>query len=365
MSNHSLRASLRCLAHPAVWLSIALLLLNDHLLKVAAPSWLTGKLSDIVGLFFPFVLAAALSLLPGPLRRLPPMTLGRIAFAVTAAWFTAMKATPLGHAWAVQAISALLGRPIAVAFDPTDLLALAMLWPAWRLWRTATAETPHAFPLRAGWLALTLAAAASAASLVPVPPPLPPLPPVVMTIIGHLATLAPDSEGSILLQVRDPVTGKSIPNARVKVLLGTPGRKSQEVFSGKTDENGLLTARFPVPESVEDPEQLLTIVAETDKGSARHDEEVYVGRVYNVLVSTDKPVYQPGQVIHMRALALDTVALKAAQEQPLVLTVQDPQGNRVMRKELTTSRWASLWLTSPWTARPSAATTSSPPRWGQ
>ena len=97
--------------------------------------------------------------------------------------------------------------------------------------------------------------------------------------------------------------------------------------------------RFPVPETVDHPEQKLTILADTDVGSVEYTEDVYVGRIYNVLLSTDKPVYQPGQVIHMRALALDTVALKAAQAQPMALTVQDPQGNRIMRRELTTSDW--------------------------
>ena len=126
---------------------------------------------------------------------------------------------------------------------------------------------------------------------------------------------------------------------RVKVLLTTPGRGGQEVFSGTTDRNGMVTVRFPVPESVEDPEQTLTIVADTDRGSVEYQEDVYVGRIYNVMLSTDKPVYQPGQVIHMRALALDTVALKAAQAEQLVLTVQDPQGNRIMRRELATSDW--------------------------
>ena len=40
--------------------------------------------------------------------------------------------------------------------------------------------------------------------------------------------------------------------------------------------------------------------------------DVYVGRTFNVLASTDKPVYQPGQVIHIRGLALDTLDMHAA-----------------------------------------------------
>ncbi len=60
IKNEIARNSLRCLQHPATWLSIALLLVNDHVLKVLYPSWITGKLSDFAGLFFfPFLLALA------------------------------------------------------------------------------------------------------------------------------------------------------------------------------------------------------------------------------------------------------------------------------------------------------------------
>lgn len=335
----ALGTSLRCLVHPVTLLSIALLLLNDHLFKVMAPSWLTGKVSDLAGLFFfPFLLAAVLSILLRPLRRPMPTTIGRLAFTVTAVWFAAAKATPWGHALTVQIVSALLGHPASIVLDPTDLIGLVALWPAWRLWRRAAAEAHRGGSLRAGWLALAMATVATVATSPPPPTPTP-VSPISMTVIGHPYTLAPGSQGALQVQVRDRAEGQAVPNARVEVQLGTPGRRSQQVFAGQTDENGLLTVRFDVPETVEEPDQALTIIANTERGAARHQEDVYVGRVYNVLLSTDKPVYQPGQTIHMRALALDTVALKAAQDQTLVLTVQDPKANRVMRQELTTSRW--------------------------
>lgn len=204
------------------------------------------------------------------------------------------------------------------------------------------------FRIGASFSALAFILAVLLAGCLP-PPPRPPvpviveeverLPPIVMTLVGHTYTLAPGSEAAFLVQVRNRQAGRPLADARVRVQLSAPGAGPQQVFSGTTDEQGTVTVRFPVPESVSAWEQVLTVVAETDQGAVQHREEVYVGRVYNVLISTDKPIYQPGQVIHMRALALDTVALKAAQGEPLVLTVQDPEGNRVMRKEVITSRW--------------------------
>jgi len=146
-------------------LSIALLLLNDHLFKVIAPSWITGKVSDFAGLFFfPFLLAAALSVLLTPLRQFKLMIIGRIAFAITAAWFTAAKATPFGHTLTVQVVSAMVGHEVSVILDPTDLIALVMLWPAWRLWRREAVKADRRFSIRAGWLALALATMATVAT---------------------------------------------------------------------------------------------------------------------------------------------------------------------------------------------------------
>lgn len=47
-----LEASLRCFKRPSVLFAIGLLLLNDHYLKGAFPSWWTGKLSDGRGCSF-------------------------------------------------------------------------------------------------------------------------------------------------------------------------------------------------------------------------------------------------------------------------------------------------------------------------
>ena len=61
MSHPEERSLATVMRHPAVLGSVALLVLNDHLLKQAYPGWLTGKLSDVSGLvFFPVLLAMLL-----------------------------------------------------------------------------------------------------------------------------------------------------------------------------------------------------------------------------------------------------------------------------------------------------------------
>ena len=165
MSNRSWRTSLSCLVHPATLGSIALLLLNDHVLKGAAPSLLTGKLSDLAGVFFfPFLLAAVVSLVVEWWARPRPATLGLVAIGITGAWFTLLKLSPLANAWTCGLLSALWGGPVVLLLDATDLVALVMLWPAWRLWRRESARAPDAPPRRLAWAALAVATMATVAT---------------------------------------------------------------------------------------------------------------------------------------------------------------------------------------------------------
>ena len=64
------------------------------------------------------------------------------------------------------------------------------------------------------------------------------------------------------------------------------------------------------------------------------------------MLVTDKPLYQPGQLIHLRALALQTHDLTPVAKQPLTFEVEDGKGNKVFKKELTRRTTASPRPTS-------------------
>ncbi len=126
--------SLRALKHPLALLSIGLLLLNDHVLKAIVPSWLTGKLSDFAGLFFfPFLLAAMLAF---PLEglQLPSRRIMALSCGLTALWFTLIKTAPVANEATEAFTSWLVGGPTRIVLDPTDLIALPIIWAAWQLW---------------------------------------------------------------------------------------------------------------------------------------------------------------------------------------------------------------------------------------
>ncbi|HJL18391.1 MAG TPA: hypothetical protein RMH99_22195 [Sandaracinaceae bacterium LLY-WYZ-13_1] len=146
------------LRHPVWWAALALLVINDHVLKGAdlVPAWLTGKLSDFAGLVVAPVLLSALLGSRGPRRR-------AFAFAAVGGWFAAANLfAPVAAATSTAA--AWVGLSWTLWVDPTDLVALAALPLAWHVASADRALAPRAWGER---LALGLGVAACVAS----PPP--------------------------------------------------------------------------------------------------------------------------------------------------------------------------------------------------
>ncbi len=113
----------RGLLRPEVLLATAVLLLNDHWLKGAGllPGWLTGKLSDVAGLFiFPILLAKLIHIAVGPLQRRQITALSLATTLLTAAGFTLANIHAGFNAW----LSHVWGR---MWMDPTDLWTLPIL----------------------------------------------------------------------------------------------------------------------------------------------------------------------------------------------------------------------------------------------
>ena len=111
-------------------LAMALVALNDHVLKGAGllPAAVTGKLSDVAGLYFAPLLVAELWMLARPTaERGAPVR--RVAWAALGfgLLFTAIKTSATASALHDAVAGALLHYPVRNTVDPTDLMALLML----------------------------------------------------------------------------------------------------------------------------------------------------------------------------------------------------------------------------------------------
>lgn len=102
------------LASPLFLGAVALLTVNDHLLKERWPGLVTGKLSDFAGVV---VVAVLLVVLTGSRS---------LAVGLTVVGFVALKTIPGVTLLTAQVLGGTTRR------DPTDLVALAVLVPCWR-----------------------------------------------------------------------------------------------------------------------------------------------------------------------------------------------------------------------------------------
>ncbi|MFE4500273.1 hypothetical protein ACFRFQ_10450 [Rhodococcus sp. NPDC056743] len=141
------------LLSPWALVSVATVLINDHVLKDAFGNTLTGKLSDIAGVFlFPLLLLSVLEVLRRSL-------VGRAAIAwsiaVTGIGFAAVKlVAPVGDAyeWVIGflrwAAGGLRGDilPILVFRDPSDLWVLPILFASYLVITHNRTRAPEGAP---------------------------------------------------------------------------------------------------------------------------------------------------------------------------------------------------------------------------
>jgi uncharacterized protein YfaS (alpha-2-macroglobulin family) len=59
----------------------------------------------------------------------------------------------------------------------------------------------------------------------------------------------------------------------------------------------------------------------------------------SIRLTTEKPIYQPGQTIHVRAIALDRSNHEAAANRKMTFEVEDSRGNKVFKKATATDKF--------------------------
>ncbi len=158
------KTDLITLTHPFILLSIFILLINDHVLKIYFPSVLTGKLSDFAGLFFfPILLSVILHFVVKPFQILS-RNIALASFFFTVIFFSLIKTDPFFNDFIEELFS------IQIIRDPSDLMALIMLPLAWKLRENIVSESKTRIS-KLSYVALGVASLATiATSPIPSPP---------------------------------------------------------------------------------------------------------------------------------------------------------------------------------------------------
>ena len=159
----------------------------------------------------------------------------------------------------------------------------------------------------------------------------------VVHILGQQSYLTggPAAVRVIVTDSKDEVIA-GVGSIEIELLVGE--EKARLLFHGPLNRRGTTEAQFRFPPGLVGNYHLHYVVA-TPIGSTDFTQDVRLEDKVSILLTSEKPIYQPGQVIHVRALALDRSDHQAAAKRKLTFELEDSRGNKVFRHVTATDQF--------------------------
>ena len=159
----------------------------------------------------------------------------------------------------------------------------------------------------------------------------------VIHILGQQSYLT-GGQAAVRVIVSDSKSQAIAGASTLRIDLLLPNQKRRMLFSGRLNRRGTTEAQFRFPAGLAGS-YALRCAADTPIGSTEFTQQVRLEDKVSILLTTEKPIYQPGQTIHVRALALDRVHHDAGAGRKLTFELEDSRGNKVFRKAMQTDRF--------------------------
>jgi uncharacterized protein YfaS (alpha-2-macroglobulin family) len=141
-----------------------------------------------------------------------------------------------------------------------------------------------------------------------------------------------------------PITSRPVKGVQVEAEMDFDASDEIENIkvSGVTDGNGYALLDFELPQKMKGEDDLdLDIVARRGILVEKVSTDIEIDRTAQIFITTDKPLYQPGQVLHARALVFDSQK-HALGERDATLEIEDPVNQTVFTANLKTSRFGII-----------------------
>jgi hypothetical protein len=165
-------------------------------------------------------------------------------------------------------------------------------------------------------------------------------PPPLETRVSGESSLQAGGNGLVQVEVRRG--GAPVADAPVSLAL-VLGKGRVALFEGRTDSAGNAEVSVAVPYT-DEPSPQLEVTTRAGAESDVVTKPLQLERSYKVHLSTDKPLYQPGQTIHLRSLVM-----------------RAPSSSRCATRATPASpRRACRWARSAWRASTSSCPTTWP-----
>jgi uncharacterized protein YfaS (alpha-2-macroglobulin family) len=159
----------------------------------------------------------------------------------------------------------------------------------------------------------------------------------VVHILGQQSYLS-GGPAAVRVVVTDSKNDAIAGPGSVRIDLVSPGQNSVALFAGRLNRRGTAEAQFRFPAGVVGAHQLHYVV-DTPIGSTEFTQQVRLGEKASILLTTEKPLYQPGQTIHVRGLALERANHEATAGRKLTFEVEDSRGNKVFKRVTQTDQY--------------------------
>jgi uncharacterized protein YfaS (alpha-2-macroglobulin family) len=151
------------------------------------------------------------------------------------------------------------------------------------------------------------------------------------TVVLGQTKIASGSPAALRVLVRNRVSGRPAKGATVALSLSGKAAAPIKLGTFHTDADGSLSDAINIPEIPAGEYQLIVDVA-SSLGRDHVVKKVEVQHPVRLLLSSDKPVYQPGQTIHLRSLMINGRTQKPSAGEPVTFEVSDPKGNKVFKE---------------------------------
>ncbi len=162
--------------------------------------------------------------------------------------------------------------------------------------------------------------------------------PYDLQVLGQ-TDLQAGSRASLRVAVFDQQTREAVAQVPVRLLLSNRGTGEKvELVRFATDGQGASQPLFELPDW-DAGEYELHVVASPEGGEETVTRTISLKRTSKLMVSTDKPVYQPGQTIRVRALGLRKPDLQPVAGREAEFWISDPKGNVIFRQKELTSKF--------------------------
>jgi hypothetical protein len=159
----------------------------------------------------------------------------------------------------------------------------------------------------------------------------------VVRLIGQTEYLA-GSDAAIRVLVSDAGNENAALTGTVRGELLIPQQRARVLFSGRLNRQGSLAAQFHLPAGLQGKYEI-RLIADTPIGSTEYTQPIELKDPALIMLTTEKPVYQPGQTIHVRALAFDRASHRAGADRNLTFEMEDSRGNKIFKKSTATDRF--------------------------